>query len=363
MRRILLLPLALAASAAVVATGVPAAASPAQTLRASPPPPPPTRDLTKIAQAERAAHASGTRSPRATTGSSSFMQDTYAVGKTLGFTVNRARGVQARYPAPASSVRNLAIEIWYPAVNAPKRSSDTFWATALGGHFPLVVFAAGFNANPDTYQPFLHAIAAQGFIVAAPVFPIEASISGSAPAQRSNAEILNQMYDMSAVITQMQAYAKERGNFLATAMNPNKVGVIGHSDGAMTVAGMTMSTSYNDPRIDAAIVMAGAGPFGLTWNNRKVVPTMVEQATRDPYNEPSNSTWLFNHVRGSRDYLSVNGPYHIWPLIGNDATADFVRRAVVTQLSAQLSNGGWLAFWGLVWAANQPGITSLLFAT
>jgi hypothetical protein len=59
----------------------------------------------------------------------------------------------------------------------------------------------------------------------------------------------------------------------------------------------------------------------------------------------------------------VNGPYHIWPLIGNDATADFVRRAVVTQLSAQLSNGGWLAFWGLVWAANQPGITSLLFAT
>src|SRR6185312_14489686 len=109
-----------------------------------------------------------------------------------------------------------------------------------------------------------------------------------------------------------------------------------------TVAGMTMSTSYNDPRINAAIVMAGAGPYGLTWNNRKVVPTMVEQATSDPYNDPKNSTWLFNHVRGSRDYLSVNGPYHIWPLIGNDAMADFVRRAVVTQLSAQLSNGGWL---------------------
>jgi hypothetical protein len=375
----------LAATAAVVATGMPVAAQaspqkpaqPAQTNGARPPSIPPTRDISKIAQAERSAHASGSvRSPfgttggasgglkaRATTGDPSVMPDTYAVGKTLGFTVNRARGVAARYPAPASSVRNLAIEIWYPAVNAPKRSSDTFWATALPGHFPLVVFAAGFDANPETYQPFLHAIAAQGFIVAAPVFPMEASIVGSAPAQRSNAEILNQMYDMSAVITQMQEYAKQRGNWLGTAMNPDKVGVIGHSDGAMTVAGMTMSTSYNDPRIDTAVIMAGAGPYGLTWNNRKVVPTLVEQANGDPYNDPENSQWLFNQVRGSRAYLTVNGPYHIWPLIGDDATANFVRRAVVTHLSAHLSNGSFLAFWGFVWAANQPGITSLRFAT
>ena len=43
-------------------------------------------------------------------------------------------------------------------------------------------------------------------------------------------------------------------------MNPSLVGIIGHSDGAITVAGMTMSTSYSDPRIKLAVVMAGAGP-------------------------------------------------------------------------------------------------------
>ena len=383
MRRALL-PLALAASVALVAVGAPASAAtkpaaPTTTYStsgvltsgsASPQPAAstPARDLAAIAQAEKRA-ATGRVTPRATGGVRSYatagyqyLQDEYAVGKTIGFTVNTQRGVAARYPNPASSVRGLGFEIWYPAVGAAS-SRDTFWGRSIPGHFPLIVFAPGFNANPSTYQVFLHTLAAQGFVVAAPTFPIEAAIPGAAPASRSNTEILNQMYDMSAVITQMQKYAKERGNFLGAAMNPDKVAVVGHSDGGMTVAGMTMSTSYNDPRIDASVVMSGAGPYGLTWNNRKVVPTMVVQATADPYNGADNAKFLFDHVRGSRDYLTVYGPYHIWPLIGDDVTADQVRRAVVTQLNMVLKQGSWLAFWGLVTAGNWPGVTSLKFAT
>ena len=290
------------------------------------------------------------------------MQDVYRVGKTIGATVNRARGVAARYPQPASAVRNLGFEILYPATGAPIQAGETFWARARPGHYPLVVFASGFNANPNTYQPFLHALAAQGFVVAAPTFPMSSAITGAAPASRSNTEILNQMYDMSAVISQMQTYAKQPGNFLATAMDSSRVAVIGHSDGGMTVAGMVLSTSYNDPRIDTAVIMAGAGPYGLTWNNRRIVPTMIEQATGDPYNDPENSEWLFNHVKGPRDYLTVYGPYHIWPLIGDDVSADMTRRAVVTQLTQKLYNGNFLAFYGLLWAGNQPGVTSLRFA-
>ena len=43
-------------------------------------------------------------------------------------------------------------------------------------------------------------------------------------------------------------------------MSQTAIGVIGHSDGAMTVAGMTMSTSYSDPRIKAVAVMSGRRP-------------------------------------------------------------------------------------------------------
>jgi dienelactone hydrolase len=360
----MLLPLALAAAATVLPASATAATAPTAT---TPPPAASTataasRDITQILSGERAAHA-GKLHPFATTGTPyQMLSDVFPVGKTSGFTVDTARGAPARSPSPAMSARNLPIEIWYPAIGHIS-SSDTFWATARTGRFPLVVFAPGFDSNPDTYQPFLHAIAAQGFIVAAPVFPIEASIAGAAPASRSNAEILNQMYDMSAVITQMINYARTRGNFLAASMSQTQIGIIGHSDGAMTVAGMTMSTSYSDPRIKAAVVMNGAGPLGLAWNKRQVVPTMIEQSTGDPYNAPANSQWLFNHVTGSRDYLTVAGPYHIWPLVGNDEVSDLVRRSVITNLDLTLKSPGWPTWWAMVAAANTPGFTSLKFAT
>jgi dienelactone hydrolase len=365
----MLLPLALAAAAILL----PATAS--ATTAATPPTPPTSaatasassRDITKILNAERSAHASGSGlHPFATTGgSSSFtpLPDVYPVGKTGGFAVDVVHGVAARYPSPAMNHRNLPIEIWYPAASGRISSSDTFWATARGGHFPLIVFAAGYNSNPDTYQPFLHALAAQGYIVAAPVFPIEASIAGAAPAGRSNTEMLNQMWDMSTVISQMINYARQPGNFLGAAMSQTQIGVIGHSDGAMTVAGMTMSTSFNDRRIKMAVVMSGAGPLGLSWNNRHVVPLMVEQATGDPYNNPANSQWLFNHVTGSRSYLTVAGPYHIWPLIGNDKVSDLVRRSVVGDLNVTLKGAGMPVFFSMVGAGDTPGFTSLKFAT
>ena len=293
-----------------------------------------------------------------------MLNDVFPVGKTSGFTVDTARGVAGPI------ARHRRIDGAQPADRdlVSGRSGTSPAPTPSGqrrapAHFPLVVFAPGFDSNPDTYQPFLHAIAAQGFIVAAPVFPIEASIAGAAPASRSNTEILNQMYDMSAVITQMITYARSPGNFLGGAMSQTQIGIIGHSDGAMTVAGMTMSTSYNDPRIKAAVVMNGAGPIGLTWNDRKVVPTMIEQATGDPYNNPANSQWLFNHVAGSRDYLTVAGPYHIWPLVGNDEVSDLVRRSVITNLDLTLKSPGWPTWWAMVAAANTPGFTSLKFAT
>ena len=139
------------------------------------------------------------------------------------------------------------------------------------------------------------------------------------------------MYDMSATITQMLTYAHTPGNFLSWAMGQNQVGVIGHSDGGMTVAGMTMSTSYNDPRIKVAAVMAGAGPDGLTWNHRQVVPTLIEQATGTRTTHRPTQVAVLQRHRPAQ-LLDVNGRYHIWPLIGNDQTSDDVRRAVIAQL-------------------------------
>jgi dienelactone hydrolase len=341
MRRILLVPIASLAALTVVGC-LPVTS---------------TRNVTAIQQSEDASHALAT--------SSSFtpLRDVYPVGKTSGFTVDRAKGTPARSPNGALPYRNLPISIWYPAASGPISSRDTFWATARAGKFPLIVFAPGFNSTPDTYQVFLHDLAAQGYIVAAPTFPIEAPIAGMAPASRSNNELIYQIYDMSAVITQMITYSKTPGNFLSWAMNPSLVGVVGHSDGGMTVAGMTMSTSYVDSRIKTAVVMSGAGPYGLTWKRRKVVPTLIEQANKDPYNSPSSAAFLFNSVTGPRAYLDLNGVYHIWPLNGNDKIADLTRRTVIAHLNGQLKGGGLGSFYAQLASGDVAGFTALRFAS
>ena len=87
---------------------------------------------------------------------------------------------------------------------------------------------------------------------------------------------------------------------------------------------------------------------------------MVEQATQDPYNSPANSDWLFNAVTGSRDYLTVNGYYHIWPLIGDDAVADAGPPLGGRPTSTgALKNGGLGPLWQLLTDGNTAGITSL----
>jgi hypothetical protein len=363
MRRLTLVPVAALTALALAGVALPAAAATAPVNATPPATSAKPRDLTAIQKAETAAHSTRLKALATTDSSFTPLPDLYPVGETMGFTVDHAKPTPARYPNPALPYRNLPISIWYPAASGAISKTDTLWAKALAGHFPLIVFAPGYNSNPATYEVFLHDLAAQGYIVAAPTFPIEAPIDGAAAPGRSNTEIIYQIYDMSTVISQMLAYARTPGNFLNWAMSQTQIGVIGHSDGGMTVAGMTMSTSYVDSRIKTAVVMSGAGPYGLTWRNRKVVPLLMEQANKDPYNSPSSAAWLFNHVTGPRAYLDLNGVYHIWPLNGSDKIADLTRRTVIAHLDGQLKAGGAGSFWQMIAAGNVTGYTGLHFAS
>src|SRR5207245_1249996 len=138
-----------------------------------------------------------------------------------------------------------------------------------------------------------------GYVVAAPTFPIEGDIAGQGPAQRSPAEMVNQMYDLSAVITAVQQRAA--GNtWLHGTVNAGNVAVVGHSDGAMTVAGMELSSGYHDARPRTAVVLSGAAldvPGG-SYGTRNTVPLLIEQATGDPYNNPANAQYLFDNAHG-----------------------------------------------------------------
>ena len=79
------------------------------------------------------------------------------------FFTDFTRGTPAFGGYPGSPVRDIPTSVWYPT----DRSH---------GPYPLVVFAHGYDADPNSYAALLHAIASAGYVVAAPTYPI---LSGS----------------------------------------------------------------------------------------------------------------------------------------------------------------------------------------
>jgi len=74
-------------------------------------------------------------------------------------------------------------------------------ATGLGqpvGPFPLIVFGHGFAVTPQPYSLLLDAWTKAGYVVAAPVFPLE---NANAPGGPDERDLSNQPGDMSLVLS------------------------------------------------------------------------------------------------------------------------------------------------------------------
>ena len=96
--------------------------------------------------------------------------------------------------------------IRYPAGGRRPASTVPRAPAARRGPFPLVVFGHGFAVTPAPYAPLLRAWARAGYVVAAPIFPLE---NANAPGGPNESDLVNQPRDMSFVITRM--LAAERG--------------------------------------------------------------------------------------------------------------------------------------------------------
>ena len=126
--------------------------------------------------------------------------------------------------------------------------------------FPLVVFGHGFTATPASYWRLLRAWAQAGYVVAAPVFPLENAHAPGGPDER---DIINQPRDMSFVITRMLAASAARRGPLAGLIEPHRIAVSGHSDGGETALAVAYDRHYFDRRVRAAIILSGARLPGL----------------------------------------------------------------------------------------------------
>ena len=234
----------------------------------------------------------------------------YAVGTLTATVVDTSRPTPAWGPSPAEPTRTLVTTIWYPATGAragaprPGAAPDR-----RGAPYPLVVFGHGLGATPQEYEPLLSAWAAAGFVVAAPRFPLS---SADTPGGPDGGDVGNQPADMSAVIT---AVLRARGPTLAVLsglVDPREVGAAGHSNGAITTLGLVGDTCCLDPRVKAAVVMAGttegfpSGRYVLAT----APPLLLVHGTDDDLVPYRDAVIVFNQARGPKGLLTIEGGSH-----------------------------------------------------
>lgn len=194
------------------------------------------------------------------------------------------------------------------------------------GPFPLVVFGHGFASTPARYGVLLDAWARAGYIVAAPLFPVE---NANAPGGPDERDIVNQPGDMSFVITRLLQMP-------SLHIAPGEIAVAGQSDGAEAAYAVAEESHYRDTRVRAAVVLSGAVLGG--GSPIAGPPLLVTQGTKDSINPPRYSAHLYDASHRPKFLLWLLGAGHITPYTTKDAEFSVVSRVTVAFLNHYLKN-------------------------
>jgi dienelactone hydrolase len=216
--------------------------------------------------------------------------------------VDRSR--RAHFRDGRSGPRVLQTEVRYPTVGRPP--------------FPLIVFAHGFAETPDAYLRMLDTWARAGYVVAAPIFPVE---SPRAPGGPDESDLGNEPGDMSFVISRLTA----RESPMRGLVDARKIAVAGQSDGAEAALSIAYDRRFRDPRVAAAIILSGAAFPGFSQPPPSAPPLLAVQGTLDPLNSPSTTAYYFRLMRRPKFLLWLVGAPHLEPYTTSDRWAPVVR--------------------------------------
>ncbi|HET6965964.1 MAG TPA: hypothetical protein VFH58_14410, partial [Acidimicrobiales bacterium] len=210
---------------------------------------------------------------------------------------------------------------------SPSRSlPTTVWYPDRPGRWPLLVFAHGFQVGPEPYTSLLETWASHGYIVAAPSFPLtDAARAGS---ELDENDINNQPADVRFVTDQLVAPSSP----VAARIDPGRVAVAGHSDGAETaLAASTDGVPAGEPPYRAVIVMSGQPVDGAAGRNP---PALVVQGDADDTNPPplGYSTW--DQAASPKYLLVLQGAGHLPPFEAGSAWLPGVERVTEEFLDA-----------------------------
>lgn len=200
------------------------------------------------------------------------------------------------------------------------------------GPFPLIVFGHGFAVTPATYFRLLRAWAQTGYVVVAPVFPLE---NAHAPWGPDESDLVNQPRDMSVVISGMLAANNTAHTLLRGMIAPQRIAVSGQSDGGETALAVAYDRFYRDPRVRAVVILSGARMPG-SGSLLPGPPLLATQGTADTVNNPGNTYAFFGIAHRPKYLLRLIGAPHLPPYTVEQPQLTIVERVSIAFLHRYL---------------------------
>ena len=211
--------------------------------------------------------------------------------------VDTSRPTPAGAETPASDARTLVTRIALPT---------------SGGPYPLVVLSQGLTGHPDEFTDTVPAWATDGFVVASPAFPLT---NREVPGAGANVgDVVNQPGDVSFVIDQVLAANDDPASELYRLVDPDAIGVVGHSLGGATTWAVSFNTATRDPRIDSTVIFAGltldmpGGRFELGSGT----PLLVLHGDADPIPLDSDRA-AYEQATSPKWFVTLLGGDHVPP--------------------------------------------------
>jgi predicted dienelactone hydrolase len=166
-----------------------------------------------------------------------------AVGTSDHTFVDTSRATDANGDFPGAPERTLEATLWYPE--------------GKPGPHPLVVYSHGFMSSRGENVPLAELMASHGYVVASVDYPLT---NGHAPGGPTVDDAVSQPGDVSYVIDTLLGWTEDARPFEGS-IDPRRIGVAGLSLGGLTTTLVTFHPKLRDPRIAAAVSIAGPAAF------------------------------------------------------------------------------------------------------
>lgn len=234
----------------------------------------------------------------------------HGVGVVTDTFVDTHRGTDAWGPAAAQPSRTLVTTLYYPSDRSRAAGAGSgALPDRSGAPYPLIVFAHGLGGAPNDYGSLLSSWASAGYVVAAPRFPLSSSAT---PGGADAGDVANQPGDLSYVIDAVLQASGAPSGPLAGMVDAGRIGAAGHSNGAITTLGLVANTCCRDPRVKAAVVMAGTAegfPSG-TYDFLAAPPLLLVHGTADQLVPYRAGVLVYNQAVGPKGLVTVVGGSH-----------------------------------------------------